>query len=85
MARIKTLVTKMFVVVSLTLGRLPHLVRLLDLLQQPSVARVMITRRRPLEYAEFFSAADRDGRRAAPIGRPDQESADQTYRWVDTA
>jgi hypothetical protein len=85
MARIRTLVTRMFVVVSLSLGRLPQLVRLLDLLQQPSVARVMITCRRPLNYVESFSAADRDGRRAAPIRRPDQESADRIYRWVDTA
>ena len=54
MSRIRTLLTNMFVVVSLTLGRLPHLIRLLDLLQEPSVARVIITRRRQLEYRNTF-------------------------------
>jgi hypothetical protein len=85
MSHIKTLVSQVLVVVNLTIGRLPLTIRLFDLRRQPSVARVVITRRRQLDYAEFFSDADRDGRRAAPIHRTSEASAKDHYRWADTA
>ncbi len=73
MSSLTTLVAKVFVVVSLACGRMPRVIALLDLFHQPSIARVIIIRRRQLTYAEFFSAKDRDGRRAAPIAYQDAD------------
>jgi hypothetical protein len=67
MARIRALIVKAFVVLSIVLGRVPRIVVLLDLFHQPSVARVLLTRRRTPAYSEFFTLRDREGRRAAPI------------------
>jgi hypothetical protein len=78
MSQIRTLVTKVFIVTGLALGRISHVVALLDLIQPPSVARVIVTRRRRLDYVEFFSRSDPDGRRAAPIERPQGDRADRT-------
>ena len=85
--------TKLFVVLSLSLGRMPRLVALLDLFHTPSVARVMLTRKRNLTYTEFFTLLDRDGRGAAPIAhaaRNGQDAVDEMmtlerYIPVDTA
>ena len=85
MSHIKALVSQLLVVANLTIGRMPLIVRLLDLHAHPSVARVAITRRRQLDYAELFSAADRDGRRAAPFHHTEDAGADHGYRWVDSA
>ena len=48
---------------------MPHVVALLELLRTPSVAYVIVSRRRRLAYTDFFTLRDRDGRRAAPIAR----------------
>lgn len=85
MTRIRARVTQLLVALNLTIGRMPRIVRWLDLLSQPSAARVIITRRRQLEYTELFSAEDRDGRRAAPLRRAGEDSPERTYRWTDTA
>jgi hypothetical protein len=69
MARLRLFFPKMFVALTLSLGRMPRVVTLLDLLHRPLVARVILTRRRRLDYTEFFTLLDRDGRRAAPIAR----------------
>jgi hypothetical protein len=70
MARLRVSLTKLFVLASLSLGQMPRLVALLDLFHTPSTARVLLTRKRNLAYADFFTILDRDGRRAAPIARP---------------
>jgi hypothetical protein len=68
--------TKLFVVLSLSLGRMPRLVAVLDLFRTPPVARVLLTRKRNLTYTDFFTLLDRDGRRAAPIARAARDSRD---------
>ena len=69
MTYLRALLAKLFVMVGLALGQLPRVIVLLDVLQQPRIARVLLTRRRALAYEEFFTLRDRDGRRAAPIAR----------------
>jgi hypothetical protein len=69
MARLRLFFPKLFVALTLSLGRMPRVVTLLELLHPPLVARVILTRRRRLDYSEFFTQLDRDGRRAAPIAR----------------
>lgn len=69
MSQLRIFFPKLFVLLYLSLGRTPRIVTLLELLHTPSIARVMLTRRRRLEYTEFFTLLDRDGRRAAPIVR----------------
>lgn len=90
----RILLTKLFVVISLSLGRMPRLVALLDLFHTPSIARVVVTRKRKLAYTELFTVLDRDGRRAAPITRsslsvskPDRADLVPQKRYipVDTA
>jgi hypothetical protein len=81
MRRIRSLITKAFVITSLALGGMPRVVALLDLLQRPAVARVAITNRRRLEYAELFTAADPD----QPHVPVRQKRPDRTYLRVDAA
>ena len=69
MSRLRMFLAKLFVLLTLSLGRMPHVVALLELFQPPSVAHVLHIRRRRLAYTEFFTLLDRDGRRAAPIAR----------------
>ena len=69
MSGLRIFLSKLFFVLSLSLGRMPPVVALLELFHTPSVAGVMLTRRRRLAYTEFFMLLDRDGRRAAPIAR----------------
>ena len=85
MSQIKVLASQLLVAVHLTIGRVRVLARLLDLPGQPGAARVVITRRRQLDYAELFSATDRDGRRAAPVHRSASPGGKRRYRRVDTA
>lgn len=93
MSHFSAFLSKLFVVVSLAFSRMPRAIALLDLFQRPTIARVAITRRRNLEYAEFFSARDRDGRRAAPIAqakthaaaRVQPEKAEREYIRVRSA
>jgi hypothetical protein len=80
MSRLRIFLPKLFVALTLSLGRMPRVVTLLELLQTPSVARVILTRRRRLDYTEFFTLLDRDGRQAAPIVR----SLVATNRLVQT-
>jgi len=84
MAGLRLSLSKLFVVLSLALGRMPRIVTLLELLYTPSVAHVMITRRRRIGYADFFTRLDRDGRRAARASRA-AAAAPERYIPVDTA
>ena len=67
MSHVRALLAKLFVMVGLAFPQLPRVIVLLDVLQQPRIARVLLTRRRTLTYEEFFTLRDREGRRAAPI------------------
>jgi hypothetical protein len=89
-------ISKLCVVVSLSVGRMPRIAAMLELLHTPSIAHVLLTRRRRLSYSDFFTPLDRDGRRAAPIkrastsvpgdeGTADAAPAPQRYIPVDAA
>ncbi len=71
MTRLRALLPKLFVIMSLAVGRFPRLVTLLDRVHEPCIACVWLTRRRPLTYAEFFTLLDRDGCQAALTARAD--------------
>jgi hypothetical protein len=77
MSYVRALLAKLFVMVGLAFPRLPRVIVLLDVLQQPRIARVLLTRRRSLAYEEFFTLRDRDGRRGAPIARAAPPIAEQ--------
>ena len=85
MSRIRTFVTKIFVVTSLALGGIPRIVTLLELLQSPSVARVAITHRRRPDYADLLSPVDQDELRRAAARLPRKDRAGITYLRVDAA
>ena len=70
MSRLRMFLAKLFVLLTLSLGRMPHVVALLELLQPPSVAHVLHIRRRRLAYTEFFTLLDRDGRPRGILRQP---------------
>lgn len=80
----RRLLTRVAMLVSLALGAAPRAVRLIDLLQMRSVARVIIVRRRRPDYADMFTAEDLRGR-PIPMARRTPHIADVTYRRVDAA
>jgi hypothetical protein len=99
MTSLRPMFTQLYVALILALGKMPGMVTLLDVMARPTIARVNITRRRRLAYADFFTATDVEGRRAAPIARSatrlrgrgptrgsaPQETPDRTYIVVHTA
>ena len=99
MISLRPMLTQLYVALILALGKLPHMVTLLDVMARPTIARVSITRRRRLDYTDFFTTTDVEGRRAAPIARSaaplrsqwptrgsaPQETPDRTYIAVHTA
>lgn len=95
MSRLRISLSKLCVVLSLSVGRMPRIAAMLELLHTPAIAHVLITRRRCLSYTDFFTPLDRDGRRAAPIKRSPAagyvhsgarpSAAPEQYIPVDTA
>jgi len=99
MTSLQRMLTQLYVALILALGKMPRMVTLLDVMARPTITRVSITRRRRLNYVDFFSALDVEGRRAAPIARSAaalrrqrptrgyalQENPDRTYIAVHTA
>lgn len=77
MSRLRITLSQLCVVLSLALGRMPRMMSLLDLLHEPRAAYVLISRRRRLSYADFFTPLDPDGRRAAPLAHAATAPASQ--------
>jgi len=69
MTNLHRMLTQLYVALILAIGKMPSMATLLDVMARPTIARVSITRRRRLDYADFFTATDVEGRHAAPIAR----------------